>query len=193
MTCCRCFVILITGVCFFLYPDDSPASENSADPAGYNWERQASLAAVKRYQTFLQKNPRLLQRDIRQRVVLSGDSKTDNRPKKGVILFQRNTGKIRRHDFPEKAELIDDRVAVSAASDEWESLQMGVWTLKDIASLSVHLSEFKKDETLQSDSQVMPVGRLYFVYNVLTRKETSAEISADMDIDPEKKRSHKNY
>lgn len=179
---------LIILVLFLFFPILAQA-ENTFDLNHYvEWEREASLNAVNRYDRFLK--TRLSQNNIKSpnqkksgdKLILSSLPGQTGQP----ILFKADiSDKIYRNHLPSAENIEFDQFSMTGALNEWESLQFGVYSPVDLQGVYFEISDLVHEK---GKSVIQGAGRnlrKYTVYNILAKKKKSRQVSPDMDINPE--------
>jgi hypothetical protein len=139
------------------------------------WERTASLEAVQRHSDAVAQLKNRGER-ISKPEVQSGPGE----------LFIFNAGilkKVKKYPPPAEDERPIDVVRLKSAKNEWESAQIGIWTPEKINHLKYHITDLIHENGQHVIKGTGPNIRTYFVYNVVTKKTSSTEVSVDMDID----------
>ncbi|MCZ7646482.1 MAG: hypothetical protein M5U26_14560 [Planctomycetota bacterium] len=158
--------------------ESSAKSERCAD-----WERKASEWAVATYQAALQK--RQAEVDALKKGLAEGAKPlpaelAEANKDRGCVLFSRPWQQlIRRHEPPTAEEAKPERLAATAAAGESESLQLGVWALRDLKDVSVRVSDLSAggEKKLAAAEHV----RVLCGYNLYVPKPKKAG-AADGDI-----------
>ncbi|PIE61825.1 MAG: hypothetical protein CSA29_01390 [Desulfobacterales bacterium] len=143
-----------------------------------DWERNASLEAVERHEAAVKV---LKARGLRLNIPNNG------KPFKGESLFIFNAGitkKVKKYLPPGIRMPKINRIEIQGAQNEWESAQIGIWTAENIEDVNFYITDLIHQDGQNKIGGNGPNIRTYFVYNVLTKKSASDEVSADMDIDP---------
>ncbi len=105
----------------------------------------------------------------------------------GFIVFSTNINdKIYRHGVPRRSALARGPFEIKCAKNEWGSLQIGIWAMEPMTGFSFVVS----DLVHENNRDVIPGSgdhmRRYVVFNALVKEKRSKEVTADMDIDPER-------
>ncbi len=152
------------------------------------WERKASIEALTRHEQAVLALKA-------QGVELPGRPDLQPKDRSGVwpALHIFNAGilkKVRKFTPPGNKKARLDVLKIKGAKNEWESAQIGIWSSTELKGVSVQLTDLvHKDAKVVIKSNGADI-RTYFVYNVLTRKKQSTQVSADMDIDPSQKQTY---
>ncbi len=148
-----------------------------------SWERQASLEAQKKYQDRLREK----RYPVESRKSFSKKDLKDNYPKNDFIVFLTSiNNKVFKYNVPRKNEVGIDRFNMFCAKNEWESIQIGIWALRDLKNFSYEISDLVHENNQDTIPEPGKNVRKYYAYNVLVKEQDGKEASPDMDIDPEK-------
>nr|WP_321399891.1 hypothetical protein [uncultured Desulfobacter sp.] len=139
------------------------------------WERTASLEAVQRHSNAVAQLKNRGER-IPKPEVKSG-------PGKLYIFDAGILKKVKKYVPPAEEKGPIDVVRLKSAKNEWESAQIGIWTPGKINQLKYHITDLIHENGKHVIKGNGPNIRTYFVYNVVTKKTSSTEVSLDMDID----------
>lgn len=180
--------VCLLGVLLFLLCSGQLYASKIGQHGSGEWERKASLAALERYSAFCRKNKNMLEKNFKmfppKKLKVSGEIKNLNGKDSFAVFSRSINDKIFKYLIPAPGETHVDQFTITCAQNEWESIQIGIWALKDVKNFSYEVTDLvhenNRDRIKGDGSQV----RTYYVYNVAARKEVSLEVSKDMDIDP---------
>ena len=163
----------------------------------WTWEREASLAAVERYNAFCRNNASMLKKNREVFPVKKSGLPENVKQLYGhdeFIVFQRSANdKIYKSAAPGLSEIISGGLALDCAKNEWESIQIGIWALKDLKKFSYGVTDLVHKNNTDRIKAGGPHIRPYFVYNILARKDAPSEVTKDMDIDPAGRKKSKAF
>src|SRR5687767_14849024 len=136
LTACFLICTLAAGS---MWAEEAPSSSSA------EWERKASEWAVEAYQKALKDNAAEVEEFIKTRdaapATLPGELGSVNKDRE-FVLFQRDCQKaIARKVPPTVEEAKVERLSVTLAPTEWEPLQFGVWSLKELKNFSYRVSD----------------------------------------------------
>lgn len=155
-----------------------------------NWEREASLEALKRYDLFCEKNAEIFEKELKyfppKKVALSDDVKKQFNNSDFIIFSRTVNEKTSKYIAPSRKETDIISFKIFSAINEWESLQIGIWALKNLKTFSWEVSDLVHENGKERISGSGKNVRKYYPYNIFVRKQESRELSPDMDIDPER-------
>jgi len=174
-----CINIFVSPVC----------SKECANLSSATWEREASVAANRRHMAFCKEHADILERDQDlfppPRKPLSSAIKDRFAQEKFLLFSASIHNKVYRYVAPEEKNILKTTpLTMSAARDEWQSLQIGIWALTDLANFTWGVSDLVHENGLGRLDVSPSALRTYFVFNVFARKVENKEVTPDMDIDP---------
>ncbi len=149
------------------------------------WERAASIQAVQRHENAVARLKKSGEK-ISRPPIQSG-------PEELLIFNAGILGKVNKYLPPAGGVKPVDVVKFQSAKNEWESAQIGIWAPEPINQLNYHITDLVHENGKDAIKADGPNIRTYFVYNVVTKKQASIEVSADMDIDAGLENSRRSF
>jgi hypothetical protein len=148
------------------------------------WEAEASAFAYKTYQDSLKKSAEKYKEvfdDLElSRTQIEPEIEHKHRNKGYIVFYPPMEKMILPRTPPVVEEISVGKLALTMAADEWESAQLGIWTLRDLSKVSVKTSDLKQ----KGGSYVIggPNVRTFFAYSILVPKLSKGAGGADGDI-----------
>ena len=139
-----------------------------------SWERAASIQAIQRHEDAVAQLKKRGEQ-ISRPPIQSGPGQ--------LVIFNAGVLKKVNKYLPPAGDIKPvDVVKFQSARNEWESAQIGIWAPEQINRLNYHITDLVHENGKDVIKGAGPNIRAYFVYNVVTKKQASIEVSADMDI-----------
>jgi hypothetical protein len=185
-----CFILLSPLVFAQEEPSDEEASSTTSSAAvskkylsSSEWEREASLLALKNYQDSVEKRKSEYLEIVTQleqsRIPLDPKIEKKHEGKGFVLFYPAITKMVIPREAPTIEEISVGKVSATLAADEWESAQFGVWAIRDLSKVSVRTSPLKQKGGSYTIND--PNIRLFFGYPILAPRMQKAG-GADGDI-----------
>ena len=118
-------------------------AENAAPPSkSAKWERKASEWAVETFGKALEKNKAKSEQNLKalnaRPITPLPQEIVDAHKAQGFVIFNRPYGQqISRKASPKPEEVNVKAFSAALARDEWEPVQVGIWTLKKLSPLII--------------------------------------------------------